>query len=103
MAADAVGQGAADRREQENGNLASEGDESEERRRLREPVHQPRLRDLLHPGAGERDELAAEEELVVVVTERSEEVIRFVNCQFLMVNCARARPARVAARAARSA
>ena len=33
-------------------------------------VDKPGLRDRLHPGAGQRDELAAEEELVVAVAKR---------------------------------
>src|SRR5262249_33642563 len=54
--------------------LPRERHQTEQRRRPRQPVDEPRLRDLLHPGAGERDQLTAEEQPVVAVAERAEEV-----------------------------
>ena len=48
--------------------------DAEQGRRAGQAVDQPRLGDRLHPGADERDQLAAEEELVVAMPERAEKV-----------------------------
>ena len=61
----AIRHDAAERRQQKDRNLARESDQAEKRRGAREPVDQPRLRDGLHPGADEGDELAREEETII--------------------------------------
>jgi len=64
----------AERSEEQRRDLSREADEAEEQRGVREPVDEPRLRDLLHPGPDQRDELAGEEEPEVAVPERAERV-----------------------------
>ena len=54
-------------REEEDRDLAGETDQPQQDGRAGQPVDQPRLRHGLHPGADQRDELAAEEELEVPV------------------------------------
>ena len=48
---------------------------AEEQRRVRQAVDQPRLRHLLHPRPDQRDQLAAEEEPEVAVTECAEGLV----------------------------
>ena len=67
-AVEAVGRRAAEGREKQDRDLARESGEAEKRRRTSQAVDQPRLCDLLHPRADERDELSGEEEAVVAVT-----------------------------------
>ena len=90
-----------------NRRLACERRDAEHRRRSGQPVDEPRLSHRLHPGADERDELAAEEELVVAMTERAEQLrhVTYVVSGFsrTLVDRARSRPARIAARTARAA
>src|SRR5579862_4582881 len=74
----AVRGGAAEGGEEKHGDLSRERDEAEKGGGLRQPIDEPRLSDLLHPRAGERDELTAEEELVVAVTKRAGEVCHSV-------------------------
>jgi len=68
----AVRDDAAERRQEEDRHLAGEPDEPEQRGGSGQPVDQPRLRDHLHPGADERDELPGEEEAVVSMREGAE-------------------------------
>ena len=72
MAIDAVGYHAAERREDEDGNLSGETNESEHGRRAGQPVDQPGLGNGLHPGTDERNELAADEEAIVAPAERAQ-------------------------------
>ena len=51
-----IRQGAADRGQQEDGNLTRESDRPQQDRRAGEAVDEPRLGDALHPGAGKGDE-----------------------------------------------
>ena len=74
MAVVSIGKGPAEGRKQKNRKLSCESDESEQDGRAGQPIDEPRLRDRLHPGAGERDELAAEEEPVIPVPQRPENV-----------------------------
>src|SRR5262249_41664846 len=67
------GDGAPQRGEEQDGDLAGEPDHPEQERRAGEAVDEPRLGDRLHPGTGQGDDLAAEEELVVPVAERAED------------------------------
>jgi hypothetical protein len=67
-----VGDGPAKGRKQEDGDLAGKPDRSQEHGRPGEAVHQPGLRDGLHPRAGQRDQLTAEEELVIAMAQRAE-------------------------------
>ena len=71
MAAPAIRERSAERGDEEDRDLAGEADDPEEQRRAREPVDEPRLRHRLHPRADERDQLTAQEELVVAVAQRS--------------------------------
>jgi hypothetical protein len=64
----------ADRREQEHRNLPGKADQTQERRRAREPIHKPRLGNRLHPRARQRDELPAEEESIVAVTQGAKRI-----------------------------
>jgi len=70
----AVGNHARPERERQHWRELRERQEPEHERRAREPVHEPALRHRLHPGADERDELAAEEEPEVAMPERAEAV-----------------------------
>jgi hypothetical protein len=67
-----VRDGPAKRREQEDGDLAGKPDESQEHGGPGEAVHQPGLCDGLHPRTGQRDQLAAEEQLVIAMAQRAE-------------------------------
>ena len=58
---------AAQRRYQEHGNLAGESDCAQQQRRAGLAINQPRLCNILHPGADQGDELSAEEKLEVTV------------------------------------
>ena len=53
----AIRQHAANGTERENGNLRGEADDAKQGRRPGEPIDQPALRHLLHPGAADRDQL----------------------------------------------
>ena len=70
MAVVAIGHNPADRRQQENGNLADECDHAKQQGRAGKPVNQPVLGDVLHPGAHQRDKLAAKEELKISMAQR---------------------------------
>ena len=50
--------------------LTGKSHRPQQQRRTRQPIDQPRLRHALHPGADQRDQLAAEEELEVAMTQR---------------------------------
>lgn len=69
LAINAVGGDPSEGSKEEDGNLAGKANASQQQSRLRHAVDQPRLRDTLHPGAGQGDELSAEEELKVAVTQ----------------------------------
>jgi CRISPR/Cas system endoribonuclease Cas6 (RAMP superfamily) len=69
VAAVAVGHDASRGRQQEHRNLGSKPGRAQQHRRSREPVNQPRLRHILHPGADEGDELAGKEEPEIAVLE----------------------------------
>ena len=69
LAVDAIGDNAADRRDQEDGNLAGKAHCPQLQSRSRQPVDQPRLGDGLHPGADQRDQLSAEKELEVAMAQ----------------------------------
>ena len=62
-----VGDGAAERSQQEDRNLARKSDKAQQHRRAGQPVDEPGLRHGLHPRADQRDELPAEEQPVVPV------------------------------------
>jgi hypothetical protein len=69
MPVDSVRSGASERRKQENRDLAGEADCTQKKRGLRNAVNKPRLGHALHPSAGQGDDLSAEEELEVSVTQ----------------------------------
>ena len=54
------------------GNLSRESDYAEQECRTRHAIDEPGLRDVLHPGADQRDELAAEEELEIAMAQGAE-------------------------------
>ena len=58
--------------EEEHRNLPREPHQPQQQRRLGEPIDQPRLRNRLHPGANQRDDLAAEEQPVIAVPQGAE-------------------------------
>src|SRR6185503_10474918 len=60
--------------QQQARDLARESHQPEQHRRAREPVHEPAQRDLLHPGAGQGDDLTAQEQPEVAVPQRAEAV-----------------------------
>src|SRR3989442_292689 len=51
--------------EQKNRKLAGKTDEAKQYGRVRELVHKPRLGNVLHPSARQRDELASEIQLII--------------------------------------
>ena len=63
----AVGDRSADGGQQEDRNLAGKPHKAQQDRRAGEAVDQPRLRHGLHPRADQRNELAAEEQPVVLM------------------------------------
>jgi hypothetical protein len=63
----AVGSEAAQAAEREDRDLRAEPGGAEQQFRMRQPVDEPRLRHILHPGADERDGLAADKEPEVPV------------------------------------
>ena len=69
MAIMSIGESTAEGRKQKNRKLSGESYESEQDGRACQPIDKPRLRHRLHPGAGERNELSAEEESVIPVPE----------------------------------
>ena len=66
----AIGDDAADQRQQQDRQLADEGVEAEPERRAADRQHQPVLRDLLHPRARRRQHVAAPEQAEVAGGER---------------------------------
>ena len=64
---DPVGEDAGEEAEDEERDEPEEDEQSDRERRLRLVVDEPRQRDILHPGSGQRDELPDEEEAVVPV------------------------------------
>ena len=66
----AVGHDPGHRSQQENRNLADECDHAKQQGGAGKPVNQPVLGDVLHPGAHQRDKLAAKEELKISMTQR---------------------------------
>ncbi|OGP54726.1 MAG: hypothetical protein A2Y65_11335 [Deltaproteobacteria bacterium RBG_13_52_11] len=72
MAIMPIGKSTAEGREQKNRKLSRECNESEQDCRARQPIDKPRLGHRLHPGAGERNELPAEEEPVIPMLECAE-------------------------------
>ena len=77
MAIMPVSYSATDSRKQKNRKLSREGDESEQDRRTRQPIDEPGLCYRLHPGARERNELPAKEELEIPVPQRPEDQCKF--------------------------
>jgi hypothetical protein len=69
-----IGDGSTDWRQDENRDLAAECRYAQQRRGARQAIDQPRLRDRLHPRSDQRDELAAEEELIVAMPKRAQKV-----------------------------
>ena len=64
---DSVGDDACEQAEDGEGDEAAEGEQSDGDRRARQLDDEPGERDVLHPGAADRDHLAGEEEAVVAV------------------------------------
>jgi hypothetical protein len=69
MAIMPISKNTADGREQKNRKLSSEGNKAEQDGRAGQAIDKPRLRHRLHPGAGERNELPAEEEPIISILE----------------------------------
>ncbi len=63
-----VGHDATDWRHDEHGDLAGEAYRAQQQRRIGHAIDQPRLRNGLHPGADQRDQLAGKEQLEVAMT-----------------------------------
>ncbi len=63
---------AGEQRDQHDRHVAGERDHAEHQRRIGELQHQPRLRDGLHPGADQRDQLTDEEEPEVAMPKCAE-------------------------------
>ena len=70
-AVDAIDEDAGDGREQEGGDLSGEADDAEQQRGAGEAIDEPDGGDARHPGADERDALAAEEEAEVAMAQRA--------------------------------
>ena len=75
-----VGHNAAQGGNQEDRNLAAEGDSAQHNRGPGEPVNQPRLGEVLHPGTDEGDELAREKQLEIAVLQGSQRCGQFWHC-----------------------
>src|SRR5581483_8085808 len=71
MAVEAIDDDAGERSEEERRELAGEADDAEEERRSRQPIDQPARRGRRDPGADERNNLSAEEKLVVAIAQRA--------------------------------
>ena len=69
-----VGRDPAQRSQGEHGDLGAEPCGPEQKFRVGEAVHQPALRHVLHPGADQRDDLAADEEAEIAVPQGSKGV-----------------------------
>src|ERR1035441_6024219 len=63
----AIGDDAGDGGEQKERNLPGESDAAQQHQRAGDAVDQPGLRQVLHPGAAQRNELAREKELEVAI------------------------------------
>ncbi len=70
-AIDAINDNSGEQTDQQDRSELREGYYPEHRRRVRQLQHQPRLRGALHPGAGERGELAEEIEAIVAMAQRA--------------------------------
>ena len=73
VATRAIRHRASDRRKEENRREADERRDAEQRGRASQPEDEPRFGHRLHPRAGERNQLAAEEQAIVAMTESAEE------------------------------
>ena len=80
VAAVAVRHDAAERGEKEDGNLAAKADSAQQDHGPGEPVHEPRLGKVLHPGPDERNELAREKQLKITVLQGSQRRGQFWHC-----------------------
>ena len=78
-AIDAVNHYAGEQTDQQDRRELRERDDAEHRRRVRQLQHQPRLRGALHPGAGERGQLAEEIETVVAMAQRAKRAAAFAD------------------------
>src|ERR1035438_8490052 len=67
--ATAVGYDSSQRRQEKDRNLARETHRAQQHRGAGKAVHQPRLGNVLHPGADEGNQLPAEEKLEISVPE----------------------------------
>ncbi len=72
MAVPTVGDDAGYRREEENWNLVDEGNNAKQPGGTSEAINEPVLSDILHPGADQGDELAAEEQLKIAMPQGAE-------------------------------
>ena len=72
----AIGDDAADQREQQDRQLPEKVVEPEEERRLRQIEDQPALRDLLHPGADRGGEGAEPQDAEIAIGERRERALQ---------------------------
>src|SRR5581483_9339832 len=61
-----------ERGDQQHGTLVGERDYTEQERRAGGPIHKPRQRDLLQPGAEDRDRLRDKEAAEIAVPQRPE-------------------------------
>src|SRR5579864_4110664 len=62
----------ANRSQHQDRHLIGETENAQQRRRIRQPVHQPQLRRGLHPRADQRGELSREKQLEVAVLQSAE-------------------------------
>ena len=76
-----VGDDARERRDQQHRRLSHKRHETQQERRIRQPVNQPRLRDRLHPKADQRNRLARKEEPVIPVAKDARAARRFRLCR----------------------
>ena len=70
----AVGRDPAQRSQGEHGDLRAEPCGAEQKFRMGQAIHQPALRHVLHPGADQRDDLAADEEAEIAVPQGAKRV-----------------------------
>ncbi len=71
-AIDVIDHHAGEQCDQHDRHEARKRDDAEHQRRIRKLQHQPRLRDHLHPGADQRDQLSDEEEPEIAMPQRAE-------------------------------
>ena len=89
---------AADRRQHQNRNLIRKSEDAQQRRRIRQLVHEPKLRGRLHPRPNQRDQLPRNKQLKISMSQGAKargheqvapSVVRCAQHELITMTCGR--------------